>query len=182
MTRRRFLLCCSLLLLSGLALLCLAGLPGCAPPAAPPALDTPPLNMPPPDTPPPGVTANSGGDTRGTVLYQPAPQPSVPAANPYAALSDRFVIGQRQQMAAALVQMDIDAHTQAALKYPVPQLGSPRYSKQFASVRAQQQAKLETQLLEQSRARFCAQYQVTFDQCELLLREARAKHWPLPPG
>lgn len=162
----------SLLLLSGPALLCLAGLPGCVPPAAPPPVDTTPA----------GVTANSGGDTRGTVLYQPAPPPLVPAADPYAALSGRLVIGQRQQMAAALVQMNTDAHTRAALKYPVPEPGSPRYSKQFASVRAQQQAKLEIQLLEQSRARFCTQSQVTFDQCELLLREAREKHWPLPPG
>ncbi len=131
---------------------------------------------------PPGVTANSGGDTRGTVLYRPAPPPLVPAADPYTALSGRFVIGQRQQMAAALVQIGTSAHTQAALRYPVPEPDSPRYSKPFASVRAQQQAKLEIQLLEQSRAHFCAQYQVTFDQCELLLREAREKHWPLPSG
>lgn len=157
-----------LLALSGLTLVCLAG---CARPISPP-----------PDAPPPGVTANSGGDTRGTVLYRPAPPPPVPAADPYAALSSRFVIGQRQQMAAALTQLGLDAHTQAALKFPVPERGSPRYSKPFASVRAQQQAKLQVQLLEQSHARFCAQYQVTFDQCALLLREAREKHWPLPPG
>ncbi len=157
-----------LLALSGLTLICLAG---CARPVAPPPLDMRP----------PGVTANSGGDTRGTVLYRPAPPPAVPAADPYAALSSRFVIARRQQMAAALVQMDTDAHTRAALKYPVPQPGSPRYSKPFASVRAQQQARLETQILEQSRARFCAQHGVTFDQCELFLREARQQHWPLPP-
>jgi len=132
--------------------------------------------------PPAGVTANSGGDTRGTVLYEPTPPPLVSLADSYTALSDRFVIGQRQQMAAALVQMNTYAHTRAALRYPVPEPGSPRYSKQFASVRAQQQAKLQTQLLEQSHARFCTQFQMTFDQCELLLREARQKHWPLPSG
>ncbi len=82
-------------------------------------------------------------------------------------------------MAAALFQMDTDAHTRAVLKYPVPERGSPRYSKPFASIRAQQQAQLNTQLLEQARARFCSQYHVTFDDCLLLLREAREKHWPL---
>ena len=157
-----------LLVLPGLTLICLAG---CARPAAPPPLDT---RL-------PGVTANSGGDTRGTILYRPAPPPAVPAPDPYAALSSRFVIGQRQQMAAALTQMDTHAHTWAALKYPIPAPGSPRYSKPFASVRAQQQARLQTQLLEQSRTRFCTQSGVTFDQCEMLLREARQKHWPLPP-
>ena len=146
-------------------LLAVAGLAGCARPAAPPPLDAPL----------PGVTANSGGDTRGTILYRPGPPPAVPDA----ALSSRFVIGQRQQMAAALFQGDAEAHTRAALRYPIPERGSPRYSKPFASIRAQQQAQLNTQLLEQSRAHFCTQYQMTFDQCELLLREARAKHWPL---
>ncbi len=156
-----------LLALSGLTLICLAG---CAPPADPPL-----------DTRLPGVTANSGGDTRGTILYQPGPLPAVPA-NPYAALSSRFVIGQRQQMAAALTQIDTDAHFKASLKYPVPQPGSPRYSKQFASIRAQQQARLETQLLDKSHARFCNQYHISYDDCLLILQEAREKHWPLPAG
>ena len=158
------------LFLRSVSLLAVVGLAGCARPAAPP-----------PDTRLPGVTANSGGDTRGTILYEPAPPPAT-SADPYAALSSRFVIGQRQQMAAALTRMDTDAHAQAALKYPIPAPGTPRYSKQFASIRAQQQARLETQLVDQSHARFCNQYHLTYDDCLLLLQEAREKHWPLPPG
>lgn len=142
---------------------------GCAPPAPPP-----------PEAPLPGVTANSGGDTRGTVLYRPGPLPAA-TFNPYAAVSDVFVIGQRQEMARALAEIDAQAHAQAARRYPVSPPGTPRYSKPFASVRAQRQAQLNVTLLEKYHAHFCNQYHVTSGQMILIIQEAREKHWSLPP-
>lgn len=146
---------------------------GCARPAPPAG--------PPPDAAPAGVTANSGGDTRGTILYRPSPKPAAPPANAYAAVSDRFVIGQRQAMARALAEIDARAHAEAARRFPVPEPGTPHYSKPFASVRAQQQAQLNAHLLEVYQARFCHQYGLSYEQLILIMREARDKHWPLPP-
>ena len=66
---------------------------------------------------PTGVTANSGGDTRGTVMYHPPASPQTPT-DPYEAVSGKFVIGQRQHMAWALAEIHDHAHLQAFHTYP----------------------------------------------------------------
>ncbi len=129
----------------------------------------------------PGVTANSGGDTRGTVLFQPGPAPAN-APDPYTAVSSKFVLPQRQKLAYALAEIDLHAHRQAASGYPVPVPGSPGYSKQKAQTAAEQQALFNVYLLEKYHARFCNQFHVTYDQLALIIQEGRDKSWPMPPA
>ena len=129
----------------------------------------------------PGVTANSGGDTRGTILFRPGP----PAANPpdpYAAVSGKLVLPQRQKLAYALAEIDLHAHRQAADAYPVPDPSAPGYSKQKAQTAAERQALFNAYLLEKYHARFCNQFHVTYDQLALLIQEGRDKNWPMPPS
>ena len=128
----------------------------------------------------PGVTANSGGDTRGTILYQSSLAP-VPPSDPYAAVSSKFVLPQRQRLAYALAEIDIHAHQQAENAYPVPEASSPGYSKQKALAAAEHQAEFNAYLLEKYHARFCNQFGVTYDQLALLIQEGRAENWPMPP-
>ena len=153
---------------------------GCHQPAPPP----------PPAPPRPGVSANSGGDTRGTILYQPAPTPRAtspqappkPPPNPYAPVSDKFVIGQRQQMAWALAEIDLHAHQQSLHGYPVPDPSWKGYSRAKAQAQAVRQAQFNAYLLEKYHARFCNQFHVTYDQLVLIIREGREKNWPMPPA
>ena len=133
------------------------------------------------DTKPPGVTANSGGDTRGTILYRPGP-PSANAADPYAAVSSKFVLPQRQKLAYALAEIDLHAHRQAASAYPVPASPAPGYSKQKAQTDAERQALFNAYLLEKYHAHFCNQFHVTYDQLALIIQEGRDKNWPMPPS
>lgn len=147
---------------------------GCSHPAPPGALSGAPDTT-------AGVTANSGGDTRGTVLYHPAPPPSVPLPSPYAAVSDKVVLPERQKIAYALAEIDQHAHAQAVNASPVPFPGSPGYSRQKAQTAAERQALLNVYLLEKYHARFCNQFHVTYDQLALIAQEGRDKNWPLPP-
>jgi len=133
------------------------------------------------DTKTPGVTANSGGDTRGTVLYQPGPSPVNPP-DPYSAVSSKFVLPQRQKFAYELAEIDLHAHQQAANAYPVPDASSPGYSKQKAQTAAERQALFNVYLLEKYHARFCNQFHVTYDQLALIVQEGRDKNWPMPPS
>ena len=152
---------------------------GCS--QSPPPPDTLRASKPAMEAHSPGVTLNgAGGDTRGTVLYQPNPAPK-PPPNPYALVSDKFVLGQRQQMAWALAEIDQHAHLQALHAYPVPDASWKGYSKQKASIQAQQQARFNAYLLEKYHARFCNQFHVTYDQLILLIKEGREKNWPMPP-
>lgn len=133
------------------------------------------------DTKPPGVTANSGGDTRGTILFQSGPAPAKPQ-DPYAAVSGKFVLPQRQKFAYELAGIDLHAHQQAANAYPVPTPGSPGYTKQKAQTDAERQALFNAYLLEKYHARFCNQFHVTYDQLALIVQEGRDKNWPMPPA
>ena len=128
---------------------------------------------------PAGVTANSGGDTRGTILYHPAALPK-PVPDPYEAVSSKFVIGQRQRMAWALAEIDQHAHLQAFHVYPVPDPTWRGYTKEKALAQAQRQAEFNAYLLEKYHARFCNQFGLTYDQMILIIKEGRAKNWPMP--
>ena len=132
------------------------------------------------DTKSPGVTTNSGGDTRGTILYQPSPAPAEPP-DPYAAVSSKIVLPQRQKLAWALSEIDIHAHQQAENAYPVPEASSPGYSKKRALRIAEHQAEFNAYLLEKYHARFCNQFGVTYDQLALIIQEGRDQNWPMPP-
>ena len=130
---------------------------------------------------PVGVTANSGGDTRGTVLYQPGP-PSAVSPDPYAAVSSKIVLPQRQKLAWMLAEIDLHAHRQATNAFPVPEPGGPGYqSKAKSRDSAEQQASFNAYLLEKYHARFCNQFHITYDQIALITEEGRAKNWPMPP-
>ncbi len=155
------------LFLPVLPVIALAGCTRVAPPAPPPAA---PLI---------GVTANSGGDTRGTVSYRPGPAPVHPF-DPYAAVSAKIALPQRQKYAWMLAEIDIHAHRQAANAYPVPEAGSPSYSKSTARDDAERQATFNAYLLEKYHARFCNQFHVTYDQLALIREEGRDKNWPMP--
>ena len=128
----------------------------------------------------PGVTANSGGDTRGTVLFDPNTAPSDPT-NPYALTSDKFVLPQRQKMAYELGEIDLHAHLQAENAFPVPSPSAPGYSKKKAIADAEHQAEFNAYLLEKYHARFCAQFGVSYEQLALIIQEGRDKNWPMPP-
>ncbi len=158
------------------AALLVSVLAGCARPARPA-----PLPVSAPADPPPGVTANSGGDTRGTVAYRPSPIPENPP-DPYAAISGKIVLPQRQKLAWMLAEIDIHAHQQAANAYPVPEAGSPGYSKSTARDDAERQATFNAYLLEKYHARLCNQFHVTYDELALLREEGRDKNWPMPPS
>ena len=136
---------------------------------------------PPPVSKPPGVSANSGGDTRGTVLYHPVPPPKTPP-NPYALVSDKFVIGERQRMAWALAEIDLHAHQQAFRTYPVPDPSWRGYTKQKAAAQALRQAQFNAYLLEKHHAHFCNQFHLSYDQLILIVKEGREKGWPMPPA
>ncbi len=129
----------------------------------------------------PGVTLNTGGDTRGTVLYDPVLSPPAPA-NPYAAVSDKIVLPERQKIAWELAEIDLHAHRQAALACPVPTPSSPNYSRRNTRVAAERQAEFNAYLLEKYRARFCNQFHVTYDQIAMIREEGRDKDWPMPPS
>ena len=129
---------------------------------------------------PAGVTANSGGDTRGTVLYH-APASSKPAIDPYETVSSKFVIGQRQRMAWALAEIHDHAHLQAFHTYPVPDPTWRGYTKAKAQAQALRQAQFNAYLLEKYHARFCNQFGLTYDQMILIIKEGREKNWPMPP-
>ena len=133
------------------------------------------------DTKAPGVTANSGGDTRGTILFHPDPPPVKPI-DPYAAVSSKIVLPQRRTFAYELAEIDQHAHQQAANAYPVPVPGSLGYSKQKAQTAAERQALFNAYLLEKYHARFCNQFHVTYDQLTLIIQEGRDKNWPMPPA
>ncbi len=147
----------------------LAGCTRTPPPA--PVLDPKPL----------GVTANSGGDTRGTISYRPGPVPAN-APDPYAAVSSKITLPQRQKIAWELAEIDSHAHRQAVNAYPVPAEGSPNYSKSTARDAAEQQASFNAYLLEKYQARFCNQFHVSYDQLALIREEGRDKNWPMPPS
>lgn len=155
----------------GAAPLLLSALAGCGHPA--------PLPAPPPTA--QGVSLNSGGDTRGAVLYHPVAPPAK-AHNPYALVSDKFVIGKRQQMAWALAEIDDHAHRQAENAYPVPDDSWRGYTKLKALAEARRQAAFNAYLLEKYHARFCNQYRVSYDQLILIIQEGREKGWPMPPA
>jgi len=168
----RMIASCTKLLLFGLVLLCFAGCTH--------SVLTPPQEAPTADPKPVGVTANSGGDTRGTILYQPDPSSASPP-DPYAAVSRKIVLPQRQELAWMLAEIDIHAHQQAAKAYPVPDIGSPGYlSKSKSRDSAEQQASFNAYLLEKYHARFCNQFHVTYDQIALIIEESRDKSWPMP--
>ena len=143
---------------------------GCSKPPAPP-----------PAPRPPGVSANSGGDTRGTVLYHPPPPPKNPP-NPYALVSDRFVIGRRQRMAWELAEIDLHAHAQALQTYPVPDPSWRGYTKQKALAQALRQAQFNAYLLEKNDAHYCNLFHLSYDQLVLIVKEGREKNWPMPPA
>ncbi len=126
-----------------------------------------------------GVTANSGGDTRGTVSYRPGP-PLVHLPDPYAGISGKITLPQRQKLTWMLTEIDIHAHRQAANAFPVPEPGSLGYSKSAARDTAERQATFNAYLLEKYNARFCNQFHVTYDQLALLREEGRDKNWPMP--
>ncbi len=128
-----------------------------------------------------GVTANSGGDTRGTILYHaPAPRPK-PLPDPYEAVSSKIVIGDRQKMAWALAELDDHAHLAAMNAYPVPDPSWKGYDKDKSVAQAQRQAKFDAYLLEKYHAHFCNQFHLTYDQMILIIQEGRQKGWPMPP-
>ena len=81
-----------------------------------------------------------------------------------------------------LAEIDIHAHRQAVNAYPVPEAGSPGYSKSAARDDAERQATFNAYLLEKYHARFCNQFHVTYDQLALLREEGRDKNWPMPPS
>ena len=143
---------------------------GCSKPPPPPAHT--PLST--------GVSANSGGDTRGTVLYHPAP-PAKKPPDPYAAVSSKLVIGQRQRLAWALAEIDLHAHEQALRTYPVPDPSWRGYTKQKAVAQALRQAQFNAYLLEKHHAHFCNQFNISYDQLVLIIKEGREKNWPMPP-
>ena len=159
-------------LLLAAAVLAFAGCSRSGPPAALSGADTKTV----------GVTANSGGDTRGTILYRPAPPAAVPTPSPYAAVSDHFVLPERQKLAYALAEIDQHAHSQAVQADPVPTPGGSGYSKQKAQTAAERQALLNVYLLEKYHARFCNQFHISYDQLALIIQEGRDKNWPLPPA
>ena len=143
---------------------------GCSKPPAPPA----------PAPAATGVSANSGGDTRGTVLYHPPPLPKK-LPDPYAAVSGKFVIGQRQRLAWELAEIDLHAHEQAVRTYPVPDPSWRGYTKQKAVAQALRQAQFNAYLLEKHHAHFCNQFNISYDQLVLIIKEGREKNWPMPP-
>ncbi len=145
---------------------------GCFHPAPP---------APPKPAKPAGVTTNSGGDTRGTILYHPPATLPKPASDPYAAVSSKFVIGQRQRMAWALAEIDDHAHLQALHTYPVPDPTWRGYTKEKALAQALRQAQFNAYLLEKHHAHFCNQFGLTYDQMILIIKEGRQKNWPMPP-
>lgn len=79
-----------------------------------------------------------------------------------------------------LAEIDIHAHLQAANAYPVPEAGSPDYSKSSARDTAERQASFNAYLLEKYHARFCNQFHVTYDELTLIREEGRDKNWPMP--
>ena len=163
------------LLLPVLPLLAVTGCTHVSPPVSSPV----PVPAPQP-APIAGVTANSGGDTRGTVSYRPDPAPANPP-DPYAAVSSKLTLPERQKLAWMLAEIDSHAHQQAANAYPVPEPGSPGYSsKSAARDTAEQQATFNAYLLEKYHARFCNQFHVTYDQLALIREEGRDKNWPMP--
>ena len=128
-----------------------------------------------------GVTANSGGDTRGTILYHTPPHaPVKPMLDPYDAVSSKFVIGERQKMAWALAELDDHAHLAAVHAYPVPDPSWKGYDKEKSLAQARHQARFNAYLLEKYRARFCNQYHLSYDQMKLIIQESRLKNWPMP--
>ncbi len=167
------------LFLPVLLLITLTGCTRVVPPVLPPVLPPapPPASQPEPVA---GVTANSGGDTRGTISYRPGPAPTNPP-DPYAAVSAKITLPQRQKFAWMLAEIDLHAHQQAANADPVPEPGSPRYSsKSAARDAAEQQAAFNAYLLEKYDARFCNQFHLTYDQLALIREEGRDKNWPMP--
>ena len=147
---------------------------GCSP--SPPPI--PPVKPPVPV----GVTANSGGDTRGTILYHtPAHPPVKPMPDPYDAVSSKFVIGERQKMAWALAELDDHAHVAAVHAYPVPGPFWKGYDKEKSLIQARRQARFNAYLLEKYRSHFCNQFHLTYDQMKLIIQESRQKNWPAPP-
>ena len=144
-------------------------------------LTAPPSPVAAPVVKPPGVTANSGGDTRGTVLYQPNSAPASPP-DPYAAITRKYTLAQRQRMAWALAEIDLYAHRQAEAAFPVPDSSSPGYTKKSALHIAEHQAEFNAYLLEKYQAHFCNQFGVTYDQLALLIQEGRDQNWPMPPA
>lgn len=158
----------ALLLAALTAALGVAG--GCTKPLPPPA--------PPPAS--PGVSVLSAGDTRGTVLYHPTAPPEK-APNPYALVSDKYVIAQRRQMAWALAEIDQHAHAQALHTYPVPDPSWPGYTKQKSVAQALRQARFNAYLLEKHHAHFCNRFHLSYDQLVLIIKEGREKNWPMPP-
>lgn len=153
-----------------LSLIALAGA-GCTHPA-------------PPDVPKPGphgVSIGADGDVRGTVMYHPPVLPAKqPPPNPYTSVSDKFVIGKRQEMAWALAEIDDHAHLQAFHVYPVPDPTWKGYTKEKALAQALRQARFNAYLLEKYHARFCSQYHISYDQLTLIIKEGREKNWPMP--
>jgi len=143
---------------------------GCVKPPPPPA----------PLPPPPGVSVLAAGDTRGTVLYHPAPPRKPP--DPYAPVSDKFVIAQRQELAWELAEIDQHAHAQAARTYPVPDPSWRGYTKQKAVAQALRQAQFNAYLLEKHHAHFCNRFRLSYDQLVLIIKEGREKNWPAPPA
>ena len=128
-----------------------------------------------------GVTANSGGDTRGTILYHTPPHaPVKPMPDPYDAVSSKFVIGERQKMAWALAELDDHAHLAAVHAYPVPDPSWKGYDKEKSLDQARRQARFNAYLLEKYRAHFCNQYHLSYDQVKLIIQESRLKNWPMP--
>lgn len=115
------------------------------------------------------------------MLYHPPPPPKA-LPNPYLPVSSKFVIGQRQQMAWALAEIDYHAHLQALHTYPVPDASWKGYTKENAVTDALHQAQFNAYLLEKYHAHFCNQYHLTYDQMLLIIKEGREKNWPLPPA
>jgi len=128
-----------------------------------------------------GVTANSGGDNRGTVLYHSPSSSPRQKPDPYEPISSKWVISERQKMAWALAELDDHAHVAAVHAYPVPDPSWKGYDKDRAIAQAQRQAQFDTYLLEKYRARFCNQFHLTYDQMILIVQEGRQKNWPMPP-
>ena len=146
------------------------GVGGCSKPPPPPA--------PAPST---GISVDGGKDTRGTIPYHPPPPPKTPP-NPYALVSDKFVLGQRQRMAWALAEIDNHAHQQALQTYPVPDPSWRGYTKQKAVAQALRQADFNRYLLEKHHAHFCNEFHLSYDQLILIIKEGREKNWPMPPA
>jgi hypothetical protein len=101
--------------------------------------------------------------------------------DPYAAISGKITLPQRQKLAYALAEIDLHAHQQAENAYSVPSASSPGYSKKRALHIAEHQAQFNVYLLEKYHARFCNQFGVTYDQLALIIQEGRDKNWPMPP-